>query len=150
MKMAEARRWLALYFLLATAAAGAFLLLFGGSILLPLTPEDSSASFQIIIPVLVGQLTLIFQWIAVSNNAASENDINCPVPGWAIKLPPILALSIFILAVLTLVLSNRPDVNSSASPSTFKNALTFSITILNASTVFLVARLFPRQDDAVN
>jgi hypothetical protein len=144
MKLKDARRWIAIYFLLTTALTGSFLLLFSGSVLLPLAPEDASASFQILIPVLVGQVTIIFQWLALANNDPAQNDVESPIPGWAIKLPPALAFAIFVLAAIVLALANRPDLNWNVSPGTFKNAVTFAVTILNASTMFLVARLFPQ------
>jgi len=146
MTIKDARKWIAIYFLLTTAATGAFLLLFSGSIILPLGSEDASASFQILVPVLVGQVTVIFQWLALANEAAPENNLPSPVASWAIKLPPILAFAIILTAAFTLALANRADVNLSTSPGTFKNALTFSVTLLNASTIFLVARLFPHKD----
>jgi hypothetical protein len=145
MKIVEARKWLALYFLLSAALTGSFLLLFSGTVILPLTPEDATASFQILIPVLAGQITVIFQWIALADNTPEENDIPSPIPGWAIKLPPTLAILIVIFATVALAVANRPEIHSSMSPTAFKSAITFSVTILNASTIFLVARLFPKK-----
>jgi hypothetical protein len=147
MKIVEARRWLAIYFLLTAAITGSYLLIFSGTFLLPLSPDDATASFQILIPVLAGQITVIFQWIALANNTPEENDLPSPIPGWAIKLPPTLAILIVMLAAVALVVSNRPGVSSSMSPMTFKNAVTFSVTILNSATIFLVARLFPKKPE---
>lgn len=149
MRIADARKWLAIYFLLTTVITGSFLLLFSGSVVLPLTEEDASACFQILIPVLVGQVTVIFQWIALANANPQDPDETTPIPAWAIKLPPVLALGIVVLATVALAVANAPDINWNVSPVTFKNAITFAVTVLNASTVFLVARLFPQQKEAV-
>jgi NADH:ubiquinone oxidoreductase subunit 6 (subunit J) len=143
MTLESARKWLGIFFLLTTVIIGCYLLLFSGMVFLPLTQAEAGDCFQIIIPVLVGQVTVIFQWIAMTNNAQEDKNSLCPIPGWAIKLPPILALLIIILASIVLVIANDSSKNLSASPDTFKHAITFSATILNATTVYLVAKLFP-------
>ncbi|MFD3306608.1 hypothetical protein [Alteromonas macleodii] len=66
-----------------------------------------------------------------------------PIPGWAIKTPALLSLGIVIVAALALYMSNDPESGIEASPDTFKSSITFAVTILNASTVFLIGRLFP-------
>jgi hypothetical protein len=143
MTVDQARKWLAIYFLLVTVVTGAFLLLFNGTSVLPLSSEDASACFQIIIPVLVGQVTVIFQWIAIANKDDPTGKLESPVPSWAIRLPATLAVLIVVAATVVLAIANRPSLNWTVSPSTFKSAVTFAVTILNASTVFLVARFFP-------
>jgi hypothetical protein len=143
MTISEARKWLGVYFLLVTCITGAIILLLGGGTFIPLEEADVNHSFQILIPVLLGQVTVIFQWIARQGQDAGEND-PCPIPAWAIRLPPISAAAIICLSVLTLVISNRPDMRSIRyGPERFMSTLTFAVSILNASTVFLVSRLFP-------
>lgn len=139
MTYAQAQRWLGLYFLLLTAFEGSILLLFSGSGLLPLEGEDASSAFQILIPVLIGQMAVIFQWLA----GHTPNDSVCPIPAWAIRTPPIIALFILLAAHVSLVLANNEQSILKTSPETFKNAVTLAVSILNASTVFLVAKLFP-------
>jgi len=143
MTIDQARRWLAIYFLLVTVITGVFLLLFNGTTILPLSADDAGACFQIIIPVLVGQVTVIFQWIAVANKDDPTGKIESPVPTWAIRLPALMAILIVVVATVVLAYANRPGVNWTISPTTFKSAVTFAVTILNASTVFLVPRFFP-------
>jgi hypothetical protein len=138
----NARRWLGIYFLLVTVGTGIFLLTCSGSSILPLTAAEAGASFKIIIPVLIAQVTVIFQWIA--NMTGKEVDTQeCPIPPWAIVLPPVCAVFIIVSATLVLALANREDSTLSMSPESFGNAITFSVTLLNASTVFFVAKLFP-------
>lgn len=143
MTNSTARRWLGLYFLISSAVLGVFLLLFSGSSLLPLTPADGTASFQILIPVLVGQLTIIFQWLSGSGTDDLDADAQCAIPGWAIRLPPILAMLVVVAAAGALAAANQPESSLKTSPETFKAAVTFAVTIINATTVFLVGRLFP-------
>jgi hypothetical protein len=150
MTLDSARTWLGIYFLLTTVLIGCYLLLFSGMVILPLTPTEAGDCFQIIIPVLVGQVTVIFQWIAVTNSGIDDKKELCPIPSWAIKLPPILALLIIVLASIVLIISNDPTKNLSTSPDTFKHAITFSVTILNATTIYLVTKLFPTKAKTTN
>ena len=117
MTIGEARRWLGIYFVSITGVTGVFLLMFSGTRLLPLTPEEATSSFQIIVPVLIGQLTVIFQWVARAKDDAGR-DMQSPVPGWAVKLPPVVALIIIVISVVALCIANREGVNWSVSPET--------------------------------
>ena len=143
MKLRTARAWLAIYFLLSAAFIGAFLILFRRSPILPLEVKEANATFQIIIPVLIAQVTIVFQWLAKGQHDAASADKDSPVPSWALVLPPILAVGIFLLAAVALALSNRENAMLQVSPEAFQSAVTLAVTILNASTVMLVGRLFP-------
>jgi len=143
MTIAVDRRWLALYFLLTTVVVGLYLLIFAGQPILPLSRDEANACFEILIPVLVGQVAVIFQWIALANVNDDENLKPSPIPSWAITLPPALALFVILAGAAALVMSNSLSNNSSFGPEGFKTTITFAVSILNASTVVLVARLFP-------
>lgn len=143
MTLQKARRWLGIYFLIVSFVVGGYLLLFAGSSLLPLTEEQSGSSFKIIIPVLVGQLALVFQWLAIANAQTVNDNEPSPIPAWAIVLPPVVTLLVFISGVIGLALSNSPTSFLRVSPATFEGMVTFAVTILNATTVLLVGRLFP-------
>jgi len=143
MKLSEAQKWLGLYFLLITSITGAIILLFGGGDAIPLDEKDVSNSFQIVIPVLLGQLTVIFQWLARHNTNESEDTL-CPVPSWAVRTPALVSAGIMALAIVLLFLSNRPNMTwIRFGPARFQATLTFVVALLNASTILLVARLFP-------
>jgi hypothetical protein len=142
----QARKWLGLYFLLTISATGAVILLFGGGDLVPLEEKDVTDSFQVVIPVLLGQLTVIFQWLA-RQNATERGDRACPVPSWAIRTPPIVGAGIMATAVVMLFVSNQPNMTwIRFGPERFQATLTFVVALLNASTVLLVAKLFPSED----
>jgi hypothetical protein len=142
MTLTQARRWLGLYFLVTTSLTGAIILLFGGGTIVPLEEKDVTSSFQIVIPVLLGQLAVIFQWLG--RQEESSKDQPCPVPDWAIRTPPILGAIIMLAAIMTLVLSNQQGTKwIKFGPSRFQATLTFVVGLLNASTVVLVGRLFP-------
>jgi hypothetical protein len=144
MRLIVARRWLAVYFLLITTLSGGYLLLFGETALLPISQSDATAAFQIIIPVLIGQITIIFQWIA-QLNAPENPDAISPIPVWAIKLPPLLVALLIIVSVVLLAAGNLGGGHRwGLSPQGFKGVLTFAVSLLNATTVFLVGKLFAK------
>jgi hypothetical protein len=145
MKMEDARRWLGIYFLLFTAILGAYMLIFSETPLLPISKSEAQDAFQIVVPVFLGQVTIIFQWITA--NLGNDKDATINVPSWVIRMPPIIAVCIVGAACMALVLANL-NTNGSThwrmSPEIFKNAVTFAVSILNASTIFLVAKIFPQ------
>jgi hypothetical protein len=97
--------------------------------------------------VFLGQLTVMFQWIA--GNFGIDNDQRIVIPKWAIQVPPAMAIGLFLVASITIIIGNANGGHAWAiSPDVFKNVVTFSVSLLNASTVFLVTRLFPLPRDA--
>jgi len=143
MKLSKARRWIGVYFLVITATTGLFLLLFSGSVLLPISEEQASSCFQVIIPVFVGQLAVIFQWIAKED---AQKDKKSSIPVWAILLPPCLSAMIIVVAAVILAIGNLESINWKLSPKSFQNAITFAVSIVNATTVLLMPRLFPSSE----
>lgn len=145
MTYAQAQRWLGLYFLIITAVMGTYILIFPGTRALPVSREEAEHAFQVIIPVFIGQLTIIFQWLGARDSKISNEIVG--IPAWAIVTPPIIAVFIVASVVAALAINNvlsetgADGINTSA----FNAAVTFAVGILNASTVFLVARLFPHK-----
>jgi hypothetical protein len=140
MNSKDVRNWLGIYFLLITGVFGAYLLLFRESPLLPLSRAEAVDAFEILIPVLLAQLTMIFRWFS-----GQERDLTAAIsiPRWVVVGPPIMVGSILILATITLVLGNLGDGKRWApSPDGFKGIVTFCVSILNASTVFIVSKYF--------
>ena len=139
----HARRWLALYFLILTGTLGAYVLIAAGSVVLPISRTDGNDAFKIIIPVLCGQLTVMFQWLS---HIEAADDRPCPIPAWAIKAPPMICVAILFVAVAVLVVGNRMESgNIGLSTADFKGVLTFVVSLLNCSTVYLVTRLFAKK-----
>jgi hypothetical protein len=132
----NARNWLGIYFLGTTAALGVYILLFAQTKLLPVSSADAASAFKIIIPMFVAQLTIAFKWIASPpTNVAAVTSI----PRWAVIGPPIIVDAILIITITYLII----DQGSSADAGqTFINVVTFCVTLLSASTVFIVAVIF--------
>jgi hypothetical protein len=139
MRVSEVRNWLGIYFLLVTAGMGAYLLIFGETKILPISKEDSHAAFQILIPVLIGQLTIIFKWF--TGDQFLNSNRRTTLPHWVVKGPPLLAVTILIVAVIATIIGGNSGEHSMDGES-FKSVITFAVALLNASTVFLVMKLF--------
>jgi len=141
MRAKDIRNWLGLYFLIITSVLGAYILLTGGSPLLPMERKESLDTFEIIIPVLIGQLTIIFQWFGGNNPAESNQHVD--IPSWVIKGPPIIVAIILLLAILVLVMGNWGEGKQwTLSPDGFKGVVTFCVSLLNATTISIISRFF--------
>jgi hypothetical protein len=138
MTLTAARNWLGLFFLGTTAGLGAYILLFQETKALPISAKDATSSFQIIIPTLVAQLTLAFKWIA---DPPAVTDEEFTLPMWAVAGPPAAVLLIMVCTIFLIGIDGGNSLNGGAI---FKNAVTFCVTLLSATTVFVMARVFSR------
>jgi hypothetical protein len=136
MTLTAIRNWLGIFFLGTTAALGAYIILFQETAALPISSKDATSAFQIIIPTLVGQLTFAFRWLA---HPPEDQKIGLELPRWAVIGPPVAVLLV-MLATVTLLVSDGGS--SLVGGSIFKNAVTFCVTLLGATTVFIMARVF--------
>jgi hypothetical protein len=142
MKPSEIRNWLGAYFLFTTVVLGAYILIFGQTLLLPMSKRDCVDAFQIIIPVLVAQVTAVFTWF--TRNAKKDDDAPTNIPSWMVKGPPVLVIGIIMLTISAMVVSER-DNGGWVDASTFKAIVTFAVTILNATSVLIVVRFFGKR-----
>jgi hypothetical protein len=146
MKLQQLRNWLGLYFLLLTTILGAYILLFSESMFLPISKSDGVASFEIIIPVLMGQLTIIFRWFGADFNVGKNSKTG--LPPWIVKGPPIIVASVLGVTIGVMVIGNMsPDLNFGIGSDTFKAIVTFCVSILNATTIFIVSRFFQNKKE---
>jgi hypothetical protein len=130
------RNFLGIFYLGVTALLGAYILLFQETRFLPIARDDASSSFQIIIPTFIAQLTIIFKWFANPPQSAGE-EIN--LPKWVVIAPPILTLIILLSSISLIVIDNGTSLRGG---EIFKNIVTFSVSILGATTIFIIARVF--------
>ena len=131
-----------IFYLTLTTVLGAYILIFGETVLLPISKEDANSSFQITIPAFIAQLTAIFKWYMDPNRTESR-EINLPV--WIVYGPPISVSFILALAIIVIVQSSGEGFDGG---SLFKNVVTFCVSILGATTVFVVGGLFGTPDQA--
>lgn len=133
----DVRNWLGIYFLLITVILGGMILLVGDSLL---RLDDSIGVFEIIIPVLVGQLTIIFRWYTTDYEPSKKSRI--ALPAWIIKGPPLLVIGLLLITIALKVIGFQYDQPWTPSDEQFKGIITFCVTILNATTIYVISKYF--------
>lgn len=138
MSTSQVRNWLGLYVLSLTAALGGYSFL-APDFLLPLEPGDRTAAFEIILPLLIAQISVVYRFFT-DPDAGRRTSLK-HTPSWVVKAP-LLLVSLLLSAELILfavagVRRSRPP-----SPETFKGLVTFCVALLNATTVLVVTRYF--------
>jgi hypothetical protein len=143
MKVSEVRDWLGKYFLVFTVILGGYIILFSGkdTIFLRVSREVGMNCFQIIVPTLVGQITIIFRFFAGTEQPDTDDRVT--VPSWIVKWPPTLLAGLLVFTVLLMALGNLKNGQTwSPSEDDFKTVLLFYVTVLNATTVLVVSKYF--------
>jgi hypothetical protein len=131
------RDWLGLYVLVLTGIVGTYLLVAPDPIL-PLDSEEKTASFEIIIPFLLAQVTAVFRYF--THTRPSEQPI--PIPTWVVKAPPIIASMSLMVGFLIMGFGGVLKASWVLSPGQFKGLLTFVVSLLSASSLFVITRYF--------
>ena len=147
MKKRTVANWLFYYYLTGTVVMGLVLIIFGsGEISLQL--DDSLGVFAIIIPVFIGQLTIIYQWYTnQAVNGDSNMDQNLSISPSLVKIPALVVFGIFLLAITLRAYGIKNDIKIMGDPQ-FKQMVTFAMSILNATTVYLVAMFYRPAESA--
>jgi hypothetical protein len=141
MRQSEVRNWLGKYFLIITAALGGYIILFAETPLLPISRSQGTCILEIIAPTLLAQVTLTFQWFGGASRHSGDMEAN--IPKWVTIGPPIAVISLIACGILTLVIGNVGEGKSWApSPAAFQAIITLCVSLLNGSTVFIMASLF--------
>src|SRR5262245_49413727 len=139
MRPADVRNWLGSYVLGLTSVLGAWLFMAPKG-LLPLEDPDRTATAQIVIPFLMGQLAAVFQYFSSQPRAKSGR---IDIPSWVVKAPPIV-ITIILLVQFTMLgvgaVTDHPSLIS--TPEAVRSVITFCVAILNASTVYVMAAYF--------
>jgi hypothetical protein len=127
------------YLLLASGSILGYTLLFSGTTLLPLTPDQTTLIYCLISPVFVAQLTIPLAWSRFRSFVLTSGTIAL----WAI-LTPLIATGIFGIALLIFVAFNLP-VGSiqliGLTPQFLMFATALSATLLNVATVQIAMRM---------
>jgi hypothetical protein len=136
MKISTIRNLLGIFFLGITAFIGAYIILFQETVALPVSKKDAMSAFQILIPTLAAQLTIVFRWIASPPKNLEES---IAIPRWAVVGPPICVILILISTLVLLIFDSGNSIDGGAI---FKNSVTFCVTILSSTTIYIVVRVF--------
>lgn len=138
MSAKEIRGWLGVYVLVMTAVLGAYLLLAGGSRLLPYEDGEVTSAFQIVIPFLLTQIVVVYKFYT------TEHTKNRSIPGmppFLVKAPLLLVTAILVVT-LTIIGAGGHEAEWTPTADQFKGLVTFAVALLNASSVFVFARYF--------
>ena len=135
MNATQVRNLLGMFFLGTTSVLGAYIILFQETKLLPINAADADSAFKIIIPTLVAQLSVAFKWIA----NPPKTDFQIHLPSWAVLGPPIAVSSILLFTIVFLALDAGESVEGGR---VFKNVVTFCVSLLGASTIFVLSAVF--------
>ena len=137
MTVPEARDWLGKYFLLFTIFLGGDIVLLSGkdTMLLRIHRDVGMNCFQIIIPTLIGQLTVIFRFFT---GGTPDDKTELAIPSWIVKWPPTLLAGLVVATIILMALGNIGR-GSTWSPSEddFKTIVLFYVSVLNATTVLV-------------
>lgn len=142
MNKTELGKWLFIYFLLISLFFGFFLILFGKTLM---RIDDPMGVFFIFVPTMAGQITILFKWFAdraPNNSERKKEDKFIDIPKFIVKTPPILVLIMFLIAILTKIIGFKLDAVWTPSDDQLKGVVTFGISILNATTIYLVSKFF--------
>lgn len=138
MTAAAIRNWLGLYVLILVAFLGGYCFL-APDWLLPLEDGDRIAAFEIILPLLIAQLSAVYRFY--THESKGHGAVGDSVPAWAIKAP-LIVVSVLLGVELLLFAVAGVSRQIPPSPGTFKGLVTFCVSLLNASTVLMIGRYF--------
>lgn len=136
MSPASIRNWIGIYLLVLTGSVAGILLLAGN--ILPLEESDVTASFEIVIPFLLGELAAVFRFYTHPHPRASQISI----PTWVVKGPPIIVTILLTIGFGVELGGGLAQSRIAPSPERFKALLTFCVALLNATTMYVVTKYF--------
>jgi hypothetical protein len=134
----DIRNWLGIYVLVLVAFLGGYAFL-APDYLLPLESGDRVAAFEIILPVLLAQVALVFRFY--TDEQANTRAIPRMLPAWVVKLPLLL---VTLLIGIELAMSGIAGVTRQKppSPEAFKGLITFCVSLLNVSSIVILSKYF--------
>lgn len=138
------RNWLGLYVLILVACLGGYCFL-APDWLLPLENSDRIAAFEIILPLLIAQLSAVYRFY--THDSRGDDAVGDSVPTWAIKAP-LIVVSLLLGVELLLFAVAGIGRQTPPSPETFKGLVTFCTALLNASAVLMIGRYFGAKTSA--
>lgn len=139
MKIRSVRDILGIFYLGTTGFLGAYILLLNESILLPVSASDAMSAFQIIIPTFIVQLSILFKWMA---NPPQGPDTTTSLPSWAVIGPPVIVL---LILAATIALIGWDQGEQLSGGAMLKNAVTFCVSLLGATSVIIVTEIFAKR-----
>jgi hypothetical protein len=125
---------LGLFFLGTAVALAAYINLWQGSWYLPITEQDATSAFQIIIPMLVGQVAVVWR-ASMAEKRTGQRHV---VAAWLVVAPPLVVLVALAVTIARIVSDQGATMNSGAA---FNKMVTLCVTILTVTSVVILAKL---------
>jgi len=76
-------------------------------------------------------------------NQTIDNEAIVPIPSWVVKWPPLLLIGLIVVTIIVMAVGNLgPGQTWSPLQDQFKLIVTFYVTVLNATSIFVVSRFF--------
>jgi uncharacterized membrane-anchored protein len=138
MMASDVRNWLGIYVLILVGVLGGYCFLAPAS-LLPLETGDRVAAFEIILPLLIAQLSVIYRFY--TDHSEDQGQDFKSVPSWAVKAPLIIVSCLLLVEFVLFGVAGMTRVRP-PSAETFKGLVTFCVALLNASTVLMITKYF--------
>jgi hypothetical protein len=136
----EVRDWIGKYFLFTLAALGGYIYIFSETVFLPIARSEALAAGETIIPVFLGQLTIMYRWFFSTKPIDTVGDIE--IPSWLIKGPPFLSIVLIVASIVSMIVGNRLQAHWSPDPETFRRIVVFVVSLLNVTTLIVISRYF--------
>ena len=142
MKKSQLGKWLFLYYLSISSFFGFVLLIFGKTVL---HVDDPVGIFSILIPTLIGQVAIISKWyVDRANDKDEELDTEVKIPNFIVKAPLIIAGFLLLLSSILKIVGFHLDADWTPDDSQFKGVVTFTMSLLNATSIYLVSVFFSK------
>ncbi len=136
----EVRTWIGKYFLITLSVLGGYIYIFSETIFLPLSRSEAFAAGETILPVLFGQLTIVYRWYFSPTAVDSVGDIKVPV--WLIKWPPMISVVLISASIASMIIANQQQAYWAPDPETFRRVVVFVVSLLNVTTIIVILRYF--------
>lgn len=142
MKKSTLGKWLFVFYFSVSCSLGFMLIVFGKTLL---HIDDPMGVFSILIPTIIGQVAVISKWfVDRANSEDKELDIEVDIPAFIVKAPPIAVALILIVSIVLKIIGFNLDAEWTPSDDQFKAIVTFAMSVLNATSIYLVSVFFSK------
>jgi hypothetical protein len=136
----EVRDWIGKYFLFTLAALGGYIYIFSETVFLPISRSEALAAGETIIPVFLGQLTIMYRWFFSTTPIDTVG--NTEIPSWLIKGPPVVSVILIIASIVSMIVGSNQQAHWTPDPETFRRIVVFVVSLLNVTTLIVISRYF--------
>lgn len=144
MKKSVLGKWLFIYYFCISSVFGFFLIVFGKTLL---KIDDPAGVFSILVPTLISQVAIIMKWfVDKANEKDTKADYVVRIPTFMVKVPLIVVTFILLLGTVLKVIGFHLDADWTPSDQQYKWMVTFCMSLLNATSIYLVSVFFNRKD----